>query len=206
MRGDCKVGEVWLSTCQIWIFREMHFDRKAQKYYHAPPMPAQAAQTVIDSLEFARAGRNLSGSLPVVAMARLQDSLLERSGEIRYELKGGLDARQRPVLTLEISGVLHLQCQRCLGALEHVLRLSSTLLVTSGADAGADDPDDGEMESIEASAELDVAGLVEDEILLSLPYAPRHGEGRCSQSADQAAGGSGAKAFAQLAALKRNRH
>jgi uncharacterized protein len=166
-------------------------------------MPAQAAQTVIDSLEFAQAGRRLSGSLPIPVMARLQDSLFDRSGEVRFEVIGGFDARQRPVLTLEISGVLYLQCQRCLGALEHVLRLSNTLLVVSGTVAG-EDADDGELEWIEASTELDVAGLVEDEILLSLPYAPRHGEGRCAQAIEQAASGSKAGAFAKLGVLKRN--
>jgi uncharacterized protein len=163
-------------------------------------MPAQATQTVIDSLEFAQAGRSLSGSLPVSAMARLQDSLLDQSGEVRFEVIGGFDARQRPLLTLEISGVLYLQCQRCLGALEHVLRLSNTLLVVSGAAAGEDD---GELEWIEASTALDVAELVEDEILLSLPYAPRHGEGQCAQAVEWAAGGK-AGAFAKLGALKRN--
>jgi uncharacterized protein len=168
-------------------------------------MPAQATQTVIDSLEFAQAGQSLSGSLPVSAMARLQDSLLDRSGAVRFEVTGGIDVRQRPVLTLEISGVLKLQCQRCLGALEHALRLSDTLLVVSGADAGSDDdPDDGEMEWVEASTELDVAGLVEDEILLSLPYAPRHGEGQCGRAIEQAASGGKATAFAKLGVLKRN--
>jgi uncharacterized protein len=166
-------------------------------------MPAQAAQTVIDSLEFARAGHRLNGSLSVPVMVRLQDSLFDRSGEVRFEVIGGFDARQRPVLTLEISGVLHLQCQRCLGALEHVLRLSNTLLVVSGAGAGSEDPDEEEMESIEASANLDVAALVEDEILLSLPYAPRHGEGQCTQAVGQSASGK-TGAFAKLDALKRN--
>ena len=166
-------------------------------------MPAQATQTVIDSLEFAQAGRSLSGSLPVSAMVRLQDSLLDRSGEVRFEVIGGFDARQRPVLTLEISGVLYLQCQRCLGALEHVLRLSNTLLVVSGAGAGEGADDDGVLEWIEASPELDVAGFVEDEILLSLPYAPRHGEGRCAQAVEREADGK-TGAFAKLGALKRN--
>jgi len=153
-------------------------------------MSAQVAQALIDSLEFARTGQSLSGSLPVPALTRLQDSLVDELGEVRFEVRGGHDTRRRPVLMLEISGVLHLQCQRCLGALDYALQRSSTLLLASGGEAD--------------SSELDVTGLVEDEILLSLPYAPRHGEGQCPPGVRTVAGGDKVTAFAKLAALKRN--
>jgi uncharacterized protein len=165
-------------------------------------MSAQAAQAVIDSLEFARTGQSFSGKLPVAALARLQDCLSDGLGEIRFEVRGGHDARRRPVLMLEISGVLHLRCQRCLGALDYALDLSNTLLLAGGeAEPGELDE---ETDSIEPSAALDVAGLVEDEILLSLPYAPRHGEGQCPPGANAAAGEKQGTAFAKLAVLKRN--
>lgn len=167
-------------------------------------MSAQAAQAVIDSLEFARTGQSLNGSLPLPALTRLQDSLFDGLGEVRFEVRGGHDARRRPILTLEISGVLHLQCQRCLSALDYALELSSTVRLASGDEAGASEFDDAEDEWIEASAALDVAKLVEDEILLSLPYAPRHGEGQCPPGARAAADEKQGAAFAKLAALKRN--
>ncbi len=184
----------------------MLFDRGAQKYYHAPPMSAQAAPAVIDSLEFARTGQSLKGSLPVSALTRLHDSLVDELGEVRFEVRGGHDARRRPVLMLEISGVLHLRCQRCLGALDYALRRSGTLRLASGGEADSSELGDVEVEWIEASAELDVAGLVEDEILLSLPYAPRHGEGQCPPGVSTAAGSDKVTAFAKLAVLKRNGH
>jgi uncharacterized protein len=167
-------------------------------------MSAQAAQAVIDSLEFARTGQSLSGSLPLPALTRLRDFLFDDLGEVRFEVRGWHDARRRPVLTLEISGVLHLQCQRCLGALDYALELSSTVRLASGGEAGAGEFDEAEDEWIEASAALDIAGLVEDEILLSLPYAPRHGEGRCPPDARAAGGEKQGTAFAKLAVLKRN--
>ena len=91
------------------------------------------AQTVIDSLEFARTGQALRGSLPVPGLLRLRDSLAETPGEVEFMVQGGHDARQRPILSLDISGTLRLQCQRCLGALDYPLRLSNTLrLVSAG--------------------------------------------------------------------------
>ena len=160
------------------------------------------AQTVIDSLEFARTGQALRGSLPVPGLLRLRDSLAETPGEVEFMVQGGHDARQRPTLTLGISGTLRLQCQRCLGALDYPLRLENTLLLVGAAAAAAGDPDDGEAEWIEASAKLDVAALVEEEILLSLPYAPRHEEGQCEPDRTAAKDGAGSSAFAKLVALK----
>jgi len=165
-------------------------------------MSAQAAPAVIDSLEFARTGQILGGHLPIVSLARLRDSLFDRVGEVRFEARGGHDKRQRPLLALEISGVLHLQCQRCLGRLDYVLQLSSTLLLVSGGEMKSSELDDGDADWVAASVELDLAELVEEELLLSLPYAPKHDEGFCPQYEKAAAGG--ATAFSKLAALKRN--
>lgn len=165
-----------------------------------------SAQAVIDSLEFARTGQTLRGSLPVPGLTRLQDSLADALGEVEFVVTGALDARRRPVLVLEISGLLHLQCQRCLGSMDFPLRLANTLLLVSTGQTAAGELDAEDVEWIEASVELDVATLVEDEIILSLPYSPRHEEGRCRHGMDVAASGAMGSAFAQLAALKRNTH
>jgi uncharacterized protein len=175
----------------------------AQKYYHARLM---SAQTVIDSLEFARAGQELRGSLPVTRLTRLQDCLFDTDtdGDVQFAVRGGSDGERRPMLQVEISGTLHLQCQRCLEVLEYPLRLTNTLLlVRSGEDMSenADDPE--AVDCIEASPEMNLAALIEDEILLSLPFAPRHADDRC-----QSAFGRGEReakkspAFAKLAGLK----
>lgn len=165
-----------------------------------------SAQTVIDSLEFARTGQALQGNLAVAELRRLKESLADDQGGIEFAVKGGHDARRRPVLVLEISGLLHLQCQRCLGQLVYKLRLSNTLLLVSASEVAAGDLDDEDAEWIEASGELDVAMLVEDEIILGLPYAPRHEEGICRPVGMAAGGNPADAAFAKLGALRRNSH
>jgi uncharacterized protein len=170
-------------------------------------MPGQgSAQTVIDSLEFARTGQTLRGSLPLPDLARLKESLADALGTVEFEVRGGEDARRRPVLTVAIHGTLRLQCQRCLNALDHPLRVLNTLVLVTGSGAGVGELDDDDGEWIEASREFDLATLVEDEILLSLPYAPRHEEGTCRPLRTAAADSATAAAFAGLAALKRNQH
>ena len=163
-------------------------------------------QTVIDSLEFARAELALRGSLPLAGLTRLKDSLADAHGTVEFEVKGGHDARHRPILTVAIHGMLHLKCQRCLEALDHPLQALNTLLLVAAGAAAAGELDDEDIEWIEASRELDVATLVEDEILLGLPYAPRHEDGACGPLGTAVAEGAAASAFAKLAALKRINH
>jgi uncharacterized protein len=167
-----------------------------------------SAAAVIDSLEFARAGEELRGSVPVTSLERLDDVLFDSRGRLDYELRGSRDGRNRPQLELKISGPLHLQCQRCLGLLDYAVDIAATLrLVPRGAqlDDEADDPEGPDL--IEADAELEVADLIEEEVLLSLPLAPRHAEGVCASRVPQAQRTEAApKAFASLAALKSPRN
>ncbi len=164
-----------------------------------------SAQTVIDSLEFARTEQEMRGSLPVAGLTRLRDCLIDTSGSVAFLIKGGRDDQRRPILAVEITGLLHVQCQRCLGLLDYPLLLLNTLrLVRPGENLGAEADDPDAADCIEGGSELDVAVLIEDEILLSLPFAPRHPEGACESALEsvrrEAASPS---AFAKLAALKK---
>jgi uncharacterized protein len=167
-----------------------------------------SAAAVIDALEFARAQQQLHGSLPAEGLQRLHDVLFDTQGSLDYEVRGTRDERKRPQLELRISGGLHLQCQRCLGLLEYSVDVENTLLLVApgtGPEEDADDPDGPDI--IEADPELDVAGLIEDEVLLSLPLAPRHPEGSCeNRVASRLQGAAPPKPFAELAALKRPRN
>src|SRR5207253_1741595 len=100
----------------------------------------------------------------------------------------------------------HLQCQRCLGLLEYRIAVTNTLLLVprgSNADAELDDPESPD--AIEADRELDVAALIEDEVLLSLPLAPRHPEGTCTGRFEQHETFPAHASFAKLAQIKRPR-
>ena len=167
-------------------------------------MSAQVSRTVIDSLEFARTGQTLRGRLPVSGLTRLRDSLYDAFGAVDFVVQGGQDTRRRPTLSLEVSGVLHLKCQRCLGHFDFSLRLGGSLLLASPSEIASVQLDEEEGEWIEPSPELDIESLVEDEIILGLPYSPRHPEAQCRSASDSPAQGASQPAFAKLAALKRN--
>jgi uncharacterized protein len=132
-------------------------------------------QPVIDGLDFARAGGRLQGAWPVTEFQRLRDALLSDAGSLRYELRGVPDEQGHPALRLKVEGTLQLACQRCLAPLAWPLRIESTLrLAVTQAEVDAEPLEAEGPESIVAGKEMQVRMLVEDEVLLALPLAPRH--------------------------------
>jgi uncharacterized protein len=162
-----------------------------------------SARPVIDSIEFARDGRQLSGGAPVGELARLADSLFDAGGELKYELTGGSDSRQRLRLQLAVAGTINLKCQRCLGSLAFPVSVQANLLLLTD-EAGGETAEIDDLDGVPAAAQTDVWSLVEDEILLAIPFAPRHAEEECSPAV-KAAGDRAASPFAALAKLTQER-
>ena len=162
-----------------------------------------SARAVIDSLEFARTAQHLRGTVPIVDLARLADSLFDAGGELTYELTGGHDDRQRPRVQLAVAGSINLTCQRCLGSLAYTVTVQTSLLVLT-EQAGDETADLDDLDGIPAHAHTDVWSIVEDEILLAIPLSPRHAEGQRSQAV-KAAANSTASPFSVLARLKQQR-
>ena len=163
-----------------------------------------SARTLIDSVEFARAGEELSGSVAVAELARLADSLFDTDGTLTFDLKGGCDARQRLRLKLKVGGSIDLQCQRCLGKLVYGVSTTTSLLVLTD-EAAIDEGEIEDLDGVPAAKDIDVRSLVEDEVLLALPLAPRHAEGECNPAV-KGAGNPVASPFAALARLKQDRN
>jgi uncharacterized protein len=139
-------------------------------------MPQQSAQfPLIDGFKFAAAGGRAHGTWPVSAFPRLRDLLLDDSGAIEYEVRGSINAHGQPQLALRASGTLRLTCRRCLGALEFAPQVDTTLLLASTqAEVDAEPMAAEGPDSIVATKEMSLRDLVEDELMLALPYAPRH--------------------------------
>lgn len=130
---------------------------------------------ITDAFVFAREGRVLEGMLPLAALERLHDLVVEVAGEVHFRLRGFKGSRGEPMLEVQVSGTVPLACQRCLQAISFDLEVDNRLeLVPEGADLSQDELEDDTRDFLPVVRELDVLELVEDEILLSLPVAPRH--------------------------------
>ncbi len=158
-------------------------------------------QIVIDSLSFAREGKALQGELPVSGLERLHDVLAEIAGSVVFRLSGRMSRQDKPQLVLEVTGQVPVICQRCLGRLDYPLSIDSVLeLIADEVDLSQDELEDDTRDFLVAQKELDVVALVEDEIILALPSAPRHDD--CALP-DSNTRGTKVSPFAALAALKK---
>ena len=176
-----------------------------RKIYHARLM---YARPFIDSLDFARNSREISGEVPVAELPRLQDMLGSPQGILSYTVSGGVDKQGNHFLDVSVTGQCQLRCQRCLEGMDHPIQLETRLLLRDQASLDVLDENvsggEDEFDSILADAHLDVLNLLEEEIILSLPIAPRHEPGACRAAGSHQAHGEERHPFAVLEKLKRN--
>jgi uncharacterized protein len=132
-------------------------------------------QPVIDGFEFASAGASRKGDWPLGDFPRLQDLLASDAGEVHYSIEGVRDGRGRPSLRVRVSGTLQLRCQRCLEPLPFAVRADATLVLAgSQAEIDAEPVDAQAADPVVAGRDMPVRDLIEDELILAVPYAPRH--------------------------------
>jgi len=140
-------------------------------------MPQQPARfPLIDGFGFAAAGGSLRGAWPVNVLPRLREELHDNAGAVEFVVQGSYGPHGRPQLALRAWATLRLTCRRCLGAVECAVDAEATLLLAaSQAEIDAEPISVEGPEWIVAQKDMALRDLVEDELLLALPYAPRHG-------------------------------
>jgi uncharacterized protein len=132
---------------------------------------------LIDAFKFSKLSERLKGETLIAEMERVAEVSQDKLGSIAWELQGGNHRLGYPQLTLRVSGVIKLLCQRCLTPLNVEIDSKSVMVLTKDeahADEVEDQLDDDAIDVIAVSEELNLRDLIEDEALLSLPFAPKH--------------------------------
>ena len=134
----------------------------------------------VDTYELTRAGHEISGQAPIDQFERLIEDLPDQADTtVSWTVKGEMDSFGQRFLHVHVTAAPLLECQRCLKPLEWAVDSQNRLQVVN-SEAALDVGDDTEADSddvierILGSQRLDVLALVEDEIILSLPYVPKH--------------------------------
>ncbi len=162
-----------------------------------------------DAFGLAGRGQEMAGSVDAVELPRVADRLAPGAAPIRWRIVGMTDASGRPALEVRLDGEVPLECQRCLRTFAWPVAQSTVLLLAHDERELARLDADDAHEVIVASVPLKVLELVEDELLLTLPFAPHCERADCrTADAEQAArAGETPEAapspFGALAALKR---
>ena len=158
--------------------------------------------TRFDALKLAERRDRIDGEIDADRLPRLADRVVPGEGRVRWSVTGGRDERDRPALTLGLDGSLSVICQRCLRPLAvPIVQQTELLLARNDAELARLDADEPEV--VLAATPLDALTLVEDELLLSLPFAPCHEKGDCAAAASPMPTAQVAPSpFAPLAGLK----
>ena len=131
-----------------------------------------------------------SGFLEISALPRVAEeasSIEPGDGfhwQVRTHFADSPGSEPQQILELAVKGRIHLVCQSCLQDCGLDLTQESRfVMVATEEEADAFPMEDDQQEPLVASQHFDLLGLIEDEILLSMPLIPKHPEGTCKPHA-----------------------
>ena len=136
----------------------------------------------IDAFRLARERGSVTGDIDPRRLSRVADVIGEGPGRIAWRIDGIVDASGRAGLTIALEGAVMLNCQRCLADFAWpVDQRSEVLLARDESQLAALDAESN-WEVVLARGPIDPLTLVEDELVLALPFAPRHPDAACTSA------------------------
>ena len=136
-----------------------------------------------DALRLARERGEIAGRVDPHVLPRVADVLSDGPASIAWRIEGIADAAGRPARRVALKGAVTLVCQRCLADFEWPIdQATEVLLARDESELSALDADSS-LEVVLAQGPVDSIALVEDELVLALPFAPRHADGECATAA-----------------------
>ena len=129
---------------------------------------------LLDPSRISAKPRVFKGRFSPADLERLQGSIADERGELRYELTAALDRQRRKTVSCIIEGFVFLICQNSLEAFRHEISIHDRLvLVDDESRLPSVEEEDESEDYVVAGEPLDIRDLVEDAVLLSLPMVPR---------------------------------
>ena len=153
-------------------------DKLARLMQHGPPQ-------FIDPLRLAESKEELSGSLSIEGMHRLEHLLSENTASVEFKLRFERDASGRICILGNYSTSLSMQCQRCLQNITVEIEKTIKIGLVKDESEAAMLPRELEPLLLETKV-LSLPLLFEDELLLALPLAPNHDNDECHRQESSA--------------------
>jgi uncharacterized protein len=137
------------------------------------PLPRQA-----DIRKLASSGTVLEGSIALARLERVAQALADESGAVIYRLEFSVSEEGIFIIDGALDAVVRVQCQRCLETME--LPLSSRFLLGAVWDDERARNLPKRMEPLLVDdEEVDTLEVIEDELLLCLPFVAYHAPDEC---------------------------
>lgn len=142
-------------------------------------MPVAPFPKTVDPLKMAEQRIDLAGKIALNQLSRLQDILLDNSGDVSVSLHFGKDEQGIRTIQGSLSAQVLMQCQRCLCPVTEKIETEIKLGIVFSEDGIKNLPSYYDPLLLE-SGEMALWQMVEEELILGLPIAARHPRGECS--------------------------
>jgi uncharacterized protein len=134
----------------------------------------------LDVRGFAEEGATVGGQEPLCDLSRLFAETQGRRGESPVtwsatgELRNPGHVHPEIWVHLRAQAILALTCQRCLGPVDVPIAVERSFRFVADEEVAAAQDQESEEDVLALSRDFDLVELVEDEVLMELPLAPRH--------------------------------
>lgn len=143
-------------------------------------MSKQFTARRLDVKSFAEEAGTIAGDEPLRVYPRLFEEAQARAPEAPVsfsasgEIRNPRHVHPQVWLHLKAHALLPLTCQRCLAPVEVPVAVDRSFRFVADEERAAAEDDESEEDVLALSRSFDLAELVEDELLMELPLAPRH--------------------------------
>jgi uncharacterized protein len=119
------------------------------------------------------------GDLKVAQLTRFTQALADDVGSVSYILKMGFNDERLPVIDGQVSGLVKLECQRCLQPTDWSFESSFTVAIVWDEER-AKHVVSGTEVIVAPDGMVELLAILEDELLICLPIVAYHPEGVCA--------------------------
>ena len=134
---------------------------------------------LVDPVNLAVAGRQISGELQPVQMKRLMSLLYSDKGIVKVEIEFGVDSQGIRFAKGHIDAEVEVVCQRCMDAVGLEVSTDFQLGIVTSDKQAENLPSDYEPLLVEVTP-MPLPDIIEDELILAIPIIARHADGDCS--------------------------
>ena len=137
-----------------------------------PRLMQSGLPNTIQPWKLAEQGARLAGTFSLACMPRLTSMLANTDAQVAVELTADTDEEGIPYLEVHLETTATAICQRCMEALALPLTAHSRLALLRG-EAGADTLPAAYDPLVVSGSNASLVEIVEDELILALPFSPR---------------------------------
>lgn len=127
----------------------------------------------VDAHKLAKQGANLSGVLLLVNLLRIADLLDNKAGQLTIDLQFEIGRDHLHYVHGHINGNIEILCQRCMEAMTMAVDNQFVLGLMDNPEIAKRLPENIEPIYLN-QGELDISGMIEDELILALPLIAMH--------------------------------